>query len=294
MQFGVQSHIFSLTFRVIVCFQFGIQSLHISSFFVFKATSLVWNSELLFVFSLAFRVVICSFSSIFIVTMSFFHLVFKAVGFFQFDIPNHHVFLPFGVQSRVFHLAFRAMSLVRHSKPLFVIDIQHHVFLSSSVQNHCLVWRLEPYLQFGIQSHCFFFSSAFRAIMSFFHLEFRVTIFSFVWSLELRLHFGIQSHCSTWHSVPPSFFSFGIQSHCAYSFQHFESPFFLSFVVQSHFSSTLSFRVIAPSIHTHWHCISCLHNFACILIFLTSLLRSYCFFTMFFQTFPSTTHNILL
>ena len=237
MQFGVQSHIFSLTFRVVVCFQFGIQSLHISSFLAFKATSSGWNSESLFVFSLAFKVVICSFSSIFIVTMSFFHLVFRAVGFFQFDIPNHHVFLPFGVQSRVFHLAFRAMSLVRHSKPLFVIDIQsHHVFLSSSVQSHCLVWRSKPYLQFGIQSHCFFLVQ---------HSE--PSCLSSIWSLESLyfLSFGVQS--CVFILAFRAIVQLGIWCHCLFLVLAFRVIVHThSSILSHHFFSLLSFKVISP------------------------------------------------
>ena len=54
-----------------------------------------------------------------------------------------------------------------------------------------------------------------------------------VWRSELCLYFGIQIHFPSWHSVPPSSFSFGVQSRCAYSFRHLESPSSFSFGVQS-------------------------------------------------------------
>ena len=99
--------------------------------------------------------------------------------------------------------AFRAISSsFRHSEPLSsVLSIQSHVF-SLVFRAMSLVWHLEP-------------SS------------------SSVWRSELCLYFGIQIHCPSWHSVPPSSFSFGVQSRCAYSFRHLESPSSFIFGIQS-------------------------------------------------------------
>ena len=64
--------------------------------------------------------------------------------------------------------------------------------------------------------------------------------------------------------------------------QAFRVTIFLHLGIQNHFSSAISFRVIAPSIHIHWHCTSYLHNFTFVLIFLTSLPYAYRLFIMLF------------
>ena len=126
---------------------------------------------------------------------------------FQFGIQSHHVFLRFGVQSHHF-------SSVQCSEP---------PSLSSSA------FRVAILILFGVQSHCFFHSLAFRAII-------------LSWS-SIRCHIfdvqsnipDIQSHRPTWHLVSPYSFSFGVYSCRAYSFRHLESSSFI----------LLAFRVVS-------------------------------------------------
>ena len=293
LQFGLQSHIFSLVFRVVF---------------------LVWHSELLFVFSSTFRVIMSFFHLEFRTAFSvrrskpyfqfsfqsrclfqgwhsklsyllqfgiqsrIFSLVFRVVVYFQFSIQSHHVFFPFGIQSRVFSLAFRATSSVIifppfwHSKSLFVsssafITIISLVWHSEPLffqfwhsQPHYLVWRSEPHLQFGIQSHCLFlnqhseppysFYSAFRVVFQFgvqsrrlflvrhsepsylFPFGIQSRIFSYAFKVVVYFQFDIQSHhisfslafkaiFSVWHSK--LYFQFGIQNYCLFLVRHSES-----------------------------------------------------------------------
>ena len=129
-------------------------------------------------------------------------------------------------------------------------------------------------------------------------------------SITISFHLGVQSHWT--HSFRPCdsflFFSFGIQSRFSYPFMHFKSPSFfsLAFRVVVHIrSGTLSchlcmfstFKVISPqlyhsesvsSIHIHWHCTSCLHGFAFILTYLTSLPYAY---RLFIITHPDSSFH---
>ena len=156
-------------------------------------------------------------------------------------------------------------------------------------------WQSEPpsCLRFGVQSHHSHYNSVFKATIS----------------SQLRRS---ESPFTVWISEPLSLFNFGLQSHYFFlvlifevtissQFGHseplslfnltfkvvvhthsgiFESLSFLFFDVQSHFSSALSFRVIAHGIQFHWHCTSYLHDFAFVLVFLTSLPCAYRLFIM--------------
>ena len=97
---------------------------------------------------------------------------------------------------------------------------------------------------------------------------------SSVWRSELCLHFDIQSHCPTWHSVPPSLFSFG---------------------VQSRFFPALSSIVMALGIHIRWHCTSCLHDFYVHPHFphLVTLCLSLVHYVLLDFSFPCTWHSPL-
>ena len=153
----------------------------------------------------------------------------------QFGIQSHHL-LQFGVQSRVLILALRGIVQLgirchhlqyrRLGLFLSILGIQSHfhqfqVFRAMSSVWHLkpsssLVWRSEPCLHFGIQSHCPVWHSVPPSSFS----------------------FGVQSRCacSFRHLKSPFFFNFDVQSCYAYSFRHFESPPFLF----------LAFRVIFP------------------------------------------------
>ena len=176
---------FSSTFRAVSqrskpFFHFGVQS-DIIIFFV-------WRSKSLFIFRLAFKAGI-SFSSIFRATSSVWH----SEPHFHFDIQSH-IFFQSDVQSHVFISTSRAITFpIWCLEPLFIFNL---AFRATP-----LFWRLEPYLQFGVQSRIVIlafkaeslvwctesllvFSSISRAI---FHLAFRAIDHS---------QFGVQSHFS--------------------------------------------------------------------------------------------------
>ena len=217
LHLGIQSHIFSLVFRVVVCLQLDIQSHHIfrlpfravvhfSS--AFKATPSVQYSKPYFPFGIQSR---CSFL-VWCLEPSF--------VFFQFDIQSHHVFLPFVVQSHVFILAFRVTSPVWHSelhlivwrsKPHLQFSVHSHIFSLAFIAMYffslafkaitCLssTRYSEPYLQFNIWSHCFSF--AFRAASSLWRSD---SLFVLVWHLEPSHFFcsTFRAMSSIWHSKP--------------------------------------------------------------------------------------------
>ena len=175
---------------------------------------------------------------------------------------------PFGVQSHVFILAFRAIvsSQSRCSEPLFLLGLgvqsrRHFSVLEFRAIISFQSWHSEPptffiqrsepspLLCFGVQSHYFFLVSAFRA-----------TISSRSRRLEPSplLSFGVQSHyffsvsvfratsifhsafraiitSQSWHSEPSAF-----------SIRRSEPSPLLSFGVQSHHHfSVLAFRTIS-------------------------------------------------
>ena len=159
-QFGIQSHVPSSAFRVIISFS-------------------VWRSKPPPLFSLAFRAV-----------FSFWHrwhhlsLFWRSESHLQFGIQSRifilafddTIFLYFGIQShhRIFNLAFRAVfSFWHQSYHLFRLafravvhfpfSIQSHIFIltskslffCSTFKATSLFWRLEPHLQFGVQNLIF-------------------------------------------------------------------------------------------------------------------------------------------
>ena len=166
LQFNIQSHhipsvrrsepYFSLAFKVVVCFQFSIRSHHISSLWAFRVASSVKRSESLFIFSSTFRAII---SPLVWPSKPYFHfgvqsrifsLAFRVIVCFQFDIQSHYVFLPFGIQSRIFSLAFKVVFLVWILELLFVSRSTFRAIISLSI------WHSELHLQFGVQSRCLF------------------------------------------------------------------------------------------------------------------------------------------
>ena len=173
--------LFRLTFRVVICPQFDIQSHHV--FFLFNVQSRIFirrlephlqfqRSEQSFVLSSTFRAII-----------SLFHLTFR----FAFSFWCSKPYLQFGVQSR--HL-----SLVRHSEPLVNLAFRATIFLQFSIQSHIpsiqsclslLVRCSEPHCQhLGLP---FSFSLVFRVILtiwSHFHQFQAFRVMSSVWHLE--------------------------------------------------------------------------------------------------------------
>ena len=240
LQFGIQSCISSLTFRVTIPAQFEVQSLHLLQFGVQSHHIFsVWLSKPCFQFCVQSRI-----SS----------LAFRATISFQFGIQSHHPFLiwhsephlQFGIQS--YHLFS-----VWHSEPPSLPSLgfqSHHLFS---------VWHLEPlstyslavratiFLQFGVQSHIF--SLTFRVVVhflivrrseppSFFSLAFKATIPSQLWRSE--------SLFSTWCSEPPCLLSYDVPSRLSqldiHSYQftvgHLEPPFLFSLA----FRATISLQ----------------------------------------------------
>ncbi|KAL6348152.1 hypothetical protein AAG906_039600 [Vitis piasezkii] len=159
---------------------------------------------------------------------------------FQFDIQSHHVSFPFGVQSRIFILAFRVIiasqfQRLEPSLPLSFNIQNHHRFSVSAfrVIIASQFWRSKPssLLSFGIQSHHYFSVSVFRATIA--------SQFQRSEPLSL-LNFGIQSH----HRFSVLAFRVIIPS----QFQRFEPPSLLSFCFQSHHRFSISaFRAIIAS-----------------------------------------------
>ena len=248
----------------------------------------VWRSEPLVVLNLAFRVSISyrhpkssPFSFGVQSRYSFFvwhsepHLRFGVQSHYiiHFGVQSHHSSLVrhselhchLGIQSHIVILAFRVVSSVWHSEPLFVFSSISRVvfrlafsvglvfratfsFLTSRVIAF-LVWRSEPLVIFRL---------AFRATCSFwrskslfiFCLAYRAVFSS--WCSESYLQFGVQSHTfslmfkvdvfylvlratfSVWHS----------ESSCLSFVRHsdplpFPSFFFLAFIVIGHTPSSL-------------------------------------------------------
>ena len=210
LQFNIQSHhipsvrrselYFSLAFRVVVYFQFNIRSHHISSILAFKSASSVKHLESLFIFSSTLRAIISPLVwpskpyFQFGVQSRIFSLAFRVIVCFQFDIQSHYVFLLFGVQSRIFSLEFRAVFLVWLLELLFVSRSTFRAIISR------LVWHSEPYLQFGVQSRCLFLVRYSKPSHLQFGIQSRISSLAFkaissVWRSESYLQFGVQSYC---------------------------------------------------------------------------------------------------
>ena len=247
--FGVQSRVFSLAFRAIVHFHFGVQShclffiwrlephprlgvqTHIFILALRVAFSFRYQSHHLFhlafrfvihfpfgaqshVFDLAFRATSSSWRS-----EPHFHFNIKAITFFIWHSESLFIFrlafrafihFPFGIQSRILILAFKATSSVWRSEPHFHFDIKAITFF---------VWRSEPLSIFRL---------AFKATFSFRHLDpcflfevqshtfilvFRATFVFLVRRSEPHLQFNVQSRIVILAFKAISL-QFGIQSLC--------------------------------------------------------------------------------
>ena len=254
LQFGVQSHIFSLVFRVTISSQFDVQSLYLLQFGVQSRIS-----------SLAFRVTIPS----------------------QFDVQTFRAFIFFSLAFRAASLAWCLESLSLHS-----LTFRAFIFFSLAFKAASLAWRLESLSLHSLTFRAFiFFSLAFKAAISsqfslqshVFSLAFRATIPSQFGRLEppslsnlafrvtVPSQFGVQSHhpITIEHSLPSfrhsephslhsessfivwsseSSFIPGVQSHhilgsvfratfLAFRVLKFRVAFLFQFGVQSHIAS---------------------------------------------------------
>ena len=129
-QFSVQSHIFNLAFRAVVRFQFSLQSHHV--------TSSVWHSKPLFVSS--------------------------------FGIQSHHRFLVTTFRVIIFSLTLRDVSsqFWRSELPSPVWRSEPPPPFSLAFRAISLVWAFRAIitLSFGVQSHYCFSVSAFIIIIT--------------------------------------------------------------------------------------------------------------------------------
>ena len=245
-QFNVQSHIFSLVFKVVVCFQFrrsepssflsfGVQSHHHFSVSAFKAT-------------IVFQFRHSKPPSLFSFNVQSHHHVFnlksRFIVHFQFSLQSHHItlsvqrlepHLQFGVQRH--HLfpvqAFRAIiasQFRRSERPYFSISAFRTTIVS---QFRCL----EPpsLFKLGVQSNRRVFSLTFRVAFSI--SAFRAIIIT----SQFR------------RSKPSSLLSLGIQSHHLLSYG-VQSLHHSQFGVQSHvfgleFKATISLQLSVQSRH---------------------------------------------
>ncbi|RVW35306.1 Transposon Tf2-12 polyprotein [Vitis vinifera] len=185
--FGVQSHVFILAFRAIISSQCGVQSHYFFLVSVFRAIS---------IFHSAFRAIITSQSwhsepSAFSIRRSepspllsfgvqshhhFSVLAFRAIITSQFWRSGPSSLLSFGVQSHhhfsIKHTEPSAFSIQRSEpSPLLNFGVQSHHHFSVSVfratiSSQSRRSKSSPLLSFGVQSHYFFLVSAFRATIS--------------------------------------------------------------------------------------------------------------------------------
>ena len=118
--------------------------------------------------------------------------------YFQFDIQSHHVSFPFGIQSRIFILAFRVTFSILTFRVAFSVSTFRAVIASQFRRSES-----SSLLNFGVQSHHRFSVLAFRATIA---------------SQFPRLK-------------PQSLLSFGIQSHHRFSISAFRA---ISSGVRSH------------------------------------------------------------
>ena len=285
LQLGVLSHhlflvqhseslsLYSLTFKAFIFFslafitpissQFGLQS-HVFSL-AFRVTSPVWRSKPPSLFSLAFKATISSqfgrsepppLLSLGVQSHHLFSVwAFRATISFQFSIQSHCPFTigcskPSSYHDRAFIATFSIYRVtipsqfgvqrhhsitIGHSLPPFRHSEPHSQHLelsfsfSSMFKTALLAFRVAIFFQFSIQSHSYHskpLSSVLSVQSHVFNLAFRaVILFNLAFRTVVRTHYDILSH-------------------------------FLSFGVQSRSSLALSFRIIAPNIHIHWHCIS--------------------------------------
>ena len=237
-QFGIQSCIFILAFKATETFQFGIQNHHLFFDLAFRAASSFWCLEPLFASSSSFIAIIPLFQ--FGVQSRIFILAFRAVVCFLFDIQSHHLFFPFDVQSCIFISTFKTISSVWHSEPLFVFGSTFRAVFSvwRSESLFILVRHSEPHLQFSVQNSILCLAS--RVIV---HFQFGVQ--------GRRLFFLVrrsESSCLSSIRRSESHLHLGVQSHI--SSQAFKpassvwsSESCHQFNIQSHYS-LLTFRSI--------------------------------------------------
>ncbi|RVW90782.1 hypothetical protein CK203_028616 [Vitis vinifera] len=164
-------------------------------------------------------------------------------------------------KSHVFSLAFKAVSLVWHSKSLSLHSSTFRVVLFSSAFRAGLfsIWRLES--SFTVRHSEPFVSSAFRAIISFqFDIQSHILSygiqghhFFLVRHSELYLQFGVQNHhpITIRHSLPHFRLVFratspvqNSESSCLSSVRHSDPPYLFQCLESSSFHS-LTFRAVA-------------------------------------------------
>ena len=260
-QFGVQSRIFSLAFRSTISFsvwrselhlQLGVQSHHPFSIMAFRA---------FIFFSLAFRVASPTWHS---ESLSLLNYGIQGLYLLQFGVQRRifslafraTIFFQFGVQNRISSLAFRVTipSQLWCSRPTSSSIWCSKSHLQFGIQSRHIfsVWPSEPCFQFGVQSHHPFSVRVFRAAspvqrsesLSFHSLAFRAIILS---QLGICCHLfdiqgyipSIQNHhfLTPWHSEPSSHYNLAFRATISSHFGHSKPPSFFS----------LAFRAAIPS-----------------------------------------------
>ncbi|KAL6323644.1 hypothetical protein AAG906_002111 [Vitis piasezkii] len=204
LQFGVQSfhlslvrysepsclfsvcRIFSLAFRAIVCFQFGIQSHHVAPSVRHSESHLQFGIQS-HIFSLTFR-------AMFLVWCLESHFEFGSPHLLSLGVQSHHLFSV---------LAFRATTIFSVWAFSTTISSQFRRSKPSSLLNYDV--QCCP-SQFDFQ-RCQFSVMAFKAFI-FFSLAFRAAILSSVWRLVppylLNSAFRAAISSQLWHSKPSS------------------------------------------------------------------------------------------
>ena len=159
---------------------------------------------------------------------------------FQFGIQSHHL-LQFDIQSHhIFSLTFKAISLVRHSKPLVSLAFKVTIFLQLGVQSHIpsiqschflLVWDLEPHCQH--LELFFFFQFNIQSCLAYFRHSESPCLVQVLRTVLLNL--VIQSHLPQFRISKPFF-----------SYQAFRA----TSSVQAFKATSLNeaFRVVLPSL----------------------------------------------
>ena len=203
--FGIQSRIFSLAFRAAPLIWRSEPYFH---FDIRATTFFVWHLESLFIFRLAFKATFSFRHSdpcfLFSVQSHIFILAFKSC-IFSFDVQSR--ICSFNVQS---HHPFLFWS----SEPPFLPSLAFRVTIpfQFGIQNHPLfsIQRLEPHLQFGVQSHIV--ALTFRVVSSVWRSK-----PLFVFSSISRVAFSVLAFraitASQFRRLEPSILSISVQSH---------------------------------------------------------------------------------
>ena len=135
----------------------------------------------------------------------------------QFDIQGYQFLVWHSEPPYLLSLVFKAMFLVWCSESLSLHGLTFKAIILSrsgirrhlsNVQSHHFfsVWCLEPFFQFGIQSHCLF----------------------------LVRHSELSCLFSDWYLEPPSFLSYDVHNHHLFLFWHSEPLSLLIFGAQSY------------------------------------------------------------